>query len=665
MRFAPLDRNFTGISVPVAALRSGSGCGTGEFADLVALGRWCREAHLDLIQLLPVNDTGANSSPYSAQSAFALHPLYIRLADVPGADRFAEEIGQFREEAARHEKASGGRFSYGKTLGFKLSILERAFASDARRIRADPSFAQWRAANPWVVAYAVFTALKRENANAPWSAWPALSDPTPAQVQEWWEDHPAQCLARAWTQYLLEAQLAAASRALEGMGVLLKGDLPILMSRESADVWFERRLFDLSGIAGAPPDMFSPNGQNWGFPVYDWARLGRDDHRWWKDRLRQAGKFFHAFRIDHVLGFFRIWRIPQGEVTGLLGWFAPSAGLSRSDLASLGFDDARTQWLSLPHVSGAELDAALGGDASRVAALYLRRIGGEELYNIRPEYDSEAAVQALAEPPAMKAFLLAWHANRTLLDGGGDIWHPAWYWETRKGFQSLSDDEKRALQDLAHARRIQSEEGWEREGRALLAIMQGATDMLVCAEDLGDVPRCVPRVLAELGILGLRIVRWAREYEKTPPGEQAAFTPPDLFPRLSVCTPSVHDTSTLRGWWEEDAVERELYFRSLGETGPCPERMTPQLLSRIVAHCLSAASVLCMLQIQDVLDLDEGLWAADPRTDRINVPGTVTEENWTWRMPIDLESLAARDALRERVRLLVDPRRQRPAGGPA
>ena len=492
-----------------------------------------------------------------------------------------------------------------------------------------------------------------------------MADPAPAQIAAWWDAHPEQCLPAAWIQYLLERQLADAARELQETGVFLKGDLPILMSRESADVWAERGFFDLTGVAGAPPDMFSPHGQNWGFPVYDWESLGRAGYRWWKDRLRQAGKFFHAFRIDHVLGFFRIWRIPQGEITGLLGRFSPSNALSRADLEGLGFDKGRLRWLSLPHAAGAEIAAALGGDAreaARVAGTYLKRIGSEDMYNPAPQYDSESSLQGLDEPQAVKDFLLSLHSNRTLLADGPETFHPAWYLEANNGFKSLTADEKRKLKDLVLRRRQESEEGWEHSGRMLLSEIQGSTDMLVCAEDLGDVPRCVPRVLQGLGILGLRIVRWAREYEKTPPGQQAAFTPPSRYPLLSVCTPSVHDTSTVRGWWEEDPAERELFFRSLGENGACPAHMTVALLERILVHCGGAQSLLCMFQLQDLLDLDESLWDENPAAGRINVPGTVNDQNWTWRMPLSVEDLSKRTALGAAIRALTAARRERPAG---
>ena len=650
MRFAALDRQLTGISIPVAALRTEHGCGVGEFSDLVPLGRWCRQTGLDLIQLLPVNDTGTNSSPYSALSAFALHPLYLDLSAVPGAERYAREIAEYPRE---------GRLSYARTLAFKLSVVGRVVTDRSTEILADPEFTRWRLLNPWVIPYAVFTCLKARTGNAPWSTWGEMAEPTEQKTREWWDSHLAECLPAAWTQYLLEQQLSAASRSLDQMGVSLKGDLPILMSRESVDVWGERRFFDLSGVAGAPPDMFSPSGQNWGFPVYDWESLGREDYRWWKARLEQAGKFFHAFRIDHVLGFFRIWRIPHGETSGLLGRFSPSAALTVSDLRGLGFDAGRIAWLTLPHVSAEDLSGALGSDASRVAERYLRRVGQEALYHIAPEWDSEGAIQGLDEPPPVKGFLLEWHGNRALLDGGNGGYFPCWYFEKSKGFQTLSDPEKSSLRLLAARRRQESEIGWEQTGRRLLTVVKRATDMLVCAEDLGDVPRCVPRVLEELQILGLRILRWAREYQATPPGQPAPFTPPSSYPVLSVCTPSVHDTSTVRGWWEEDPGERELFFRSLGEKGPCPSRLSRELLHRVLSHCAGARSRLCMFQVQDLLDLDEALWSEDPRTDRINVPGTVNDHNWTWRMPLSVETLAARPALVQRVTQLTAIRRHR------
>ncbi len=663
MRFAGLDHFFTGVSVPVAALRTAEDCGVGEFADLPMLADWCAGAGLEVVQILPVNDTGMNSSPYSALSAYALHPLYLRLQDLPWARRRDADIKALRTSAAEKEASASGHFDHREVLAAKLRIAEQLFIDNRGPIRSNRQFTAWRAANPWVPAYAVFSSLKRERNSSPWSSWGSMANPGENDIRSYWKDNEDQCLCTAWIQYHLESQLSAASRALEEKGIFLKGDLPILMSRESADVWAARRYFDLSAKAGAPPDMFSPDGQNWGFPVYDWEKLGAEGYRWWKDRLAQAGKFFHALRIDHVLGFFRIWRIPGDELTGLLGRFSPAAGVAPSDLHALGFDDGRIRWLTLPHIPGGELEAAVGSDAARVSRLYLSRIGSEDLYNIRPELDSEAAIHALPEPGRVRDFLLSRHADRTFLLDPSGIRFPCWYFSRTRAFRSLSDGERSALEELISRRRRDSEKIWESGGREILSTLRDATDMLVCAEDLGDVPDCVPRVLSDLGILGLRILRWSREYRTTAPGQPAPFIPLSRYPRLSVCTPSVHDTSTVRGWWEEDPGEREAFHRFLGLSGTCPPHMTADLQELILSRCLDANSLLCMFQVQDILDLDQELWSPDPQADRINVPGTVNDSNWTWRMPLAVEDLLKRNRLRERLCSLVARRRAKPLDG--
>jgi 4-alpha-glucanotransferase len=632
MKFGPVDRLLTGMAVPVSALQSAESCGVGEFLDLPLLGRWCRTAGLGLIQILPVNDTGTNSSPYSSLSAFALHPLYLRLQAVPGTAALGGEIDRFRSDS-RGER----RFSYAHVLEFKVSILTRVFRAAERDIREDPGLARWRAENPWHASYSVFKALKAETREAPWASWAEAEVPSEDRLRELWSSHEPACLFHAWVQYLLEGQLVCAARALEEMGIRLKGDIPILMSEESADVWAERRFFDLSARAGAPPDMYSTDGQNWGFPVYDWDALAGDGYRWWKNRLAQAEKFFHAFRIDHVLGFFRIWSIPREERRGLLGGFSPSVPVTRAALEGIGFDSGRIRWLSVPHVGSAEIRSSLGDLADRVLTRYLDRVGGEELYTLKPEVDAEQRILDLAEDPRVTQFLLARHGDRALLASGSHFL-PAWYFWEASSFRSLGTDEQARLRELISKRRRDSETVWEERGRRLLRLLRDSTGMLVCAEDLGDVPGCVPRVLEELGILGLRIARWARDYAS--PG--APFVHPSRYPRLSVCTGSVHDTSTLRGWWEEDAAEREAFFRHLGGEGDCPPRMTPELLKRILSHLLGARSLFCILQIQDLLDLDPADWSADPAEDRINVPGTVSRKNWTWRMPMPLESLVER-----------------------
>lgn len=648
MKFGAIDHPLTGVAVPIGALRSRAGCGVGEYPDLATLGAWAAGVGIEVIQLLPVNDTGTNSSPYSALSAFALHPLYLRLDAVRGAERYAAEIAAWRRKTEALP-----RLDYPGTLAFKLSVLERVHRDRSAEIAADDEMKAWIADNPWVRPYAAFRVLERRQAGAAWETWgEAASDPE-AAVRTCWDRQPEACRFHAWVQREAGAQLAAAARALERTGVRLKGDLPILMSGQSADVWHERRFFDAAMRAGAPPDMYSAHGQMWGFPVYDWNAMAGDGYAWWKARLARAARFFHAFRIDHVLGFFRIWQVPATEANGLLGWFDPAEACTRTDLAAAGFDDAAVRWLSVPHVRGDDLSARLGPDAGRVADRYLRRIGAEDLFNLGDGLDREDAIRALDETGLIRETLYRWHADRVLLAAGGDRFFPAWHHERSQAFVALDEGRRRLLQQLFRDRRAASERTWERRGRDLLAMVRDASDMLVCAEDLGDVPDCVPRVLADLGILGLRIERWAREWKR--PG--SPFIDPASYPALTVCTPSVHDTSTLRGWWEEDRAERQAYFPLLGLDGPCPDRLTPEVHAAIVSRCLGARSRLCVFQLQELLDLDRELWTPDPRADRVNVPGTVADTNWTWRMPLAIESLAGRAGLAERLRALVAARR--------
>jgi 4-alpha-glucanotransferase len=651
MEYPDRRKALLGCAVPVAALQSGADCGVGEFADLAPFGCFCRKAGIGLVQLLPVNDTGGDSSPYSALSAFALHPLYIRLSDVPGTAPFAPEIDAFRTGQ------KGPRFDYPGIRAFKLSILRRAYDPQWRRIASDRALSVWIRENPWIRAYAAFLALKERHDGRPWNDWGPMRDPSAADVEAFWAADSKECLFHAWVQFHLERQFREAARSLADLGVRLKGDLPILMCEDSADVWADRRFFDLSVGAGAPPDMFSPEGQNWGFPVYRWDVLLSEGCSWWKKRLAQADKFFHAFRIDHVLGFFRIWCVPRTEESGSLGFFSPCPILRTEALRSAGFDEGRTRWLSSPHVSGEDLRAGRRGmgaagaaarpaagdlpfdseTAARIAERYLERIGSEDLFLFRPAFDTETAIRKLDEPDAVKGFLLSWHADRALL-AHGDGFFPAWYYRDTKAYRSLGEGERDRLDNLLHALRMEAETGWEDRGRTLLSILRDATPMLVCAEDLGDVPDCVPRVLSELGILSLRIERWSRRYKES----GSPFIDPRDYPRLSVSTPSVHDTSTLRAWWEENALERKEYWKLLGIPGACPSRLTPEVHEAIVRRNLGSNSLLCVLQLSEILDLDGELRSRDPAADRINVPGTIAETNWTWRMPLSVESLADR-----------------------
>jgi len=656
MEFGDLKRYYTGVLVPVGSLRSARSAGVGEFADLPLLADWCLEAGLDVIQILPVNDTGGDTSPYSAMSAFALHPLYLRLEDVP-------EVAEVRVEdteldgtltAMREELDARPRISFAEVLERKYEVLHRVYDARREEIAADANLAAWIENNPWVREFSVYRCLKDRQGKRSWVEWNDLQDPGLAEIDAMWHEPSMEddLTFYCWVQYNAEGQLRAAAAAVSERGVYLKGDLPILMAEDSADVWAHRDIFKPQFRAGAPPDMFSHLGQNWGLPVYDWDVLASNDYDWWRRRLDQADDFYHAFRIDHVLGFFRIWAVPAEDSAGTMGFFHPSYLLTTHELQEAGFDDARVRWLAEPHIPGERLRETLGDHVEMLTECCLEPVGDDEDLYVFAEGFREQDLLALDLPGEAKESLRGWYHDRALIRVSFDRYSPAWKMRDSSAYRSLAEEERQRFDELvAHARRI-SEEMWEEQGRRILSLVNGSAAMLPCAEDLGVVPESVPRVLSELGILGLRIPRWTRRWDE--PGEP--YIPLENYPYLTVCAPSVHDTSTLREWWErEDGVEE--FWTALGFEGERPAELTSELAEKVISRILDTNSAICMFQIQDFFALSEDLRSADPADERVNIPGTTTEFNWSYRLPRNIESLIEETRLNTRIRDLVEARR--------
>ncbi len=651
MKFPALSHPLTGVLVPVSALRSAHSVGTGEFADLPLLADFCAATGMSVIQVLPVNDTGAESSPYSALSAFALHPLYIRLQDLPEISGLESAVADLRTRTE-----GSPRLDYPGVRAAKLDILRDAFAPRREQIASLPELQSWIADNPWIKPYAVFCRQKQRNQDRSWKQWESLRDIDLPTIEREWKKglKDGSTLFYAWVQFRLEEQLRAAARELDTRGIALKGDLPILMNEDSADAWAHRDIFDPAVRAGAPPDMFSELGQNWDFPVYNWQRLGEQDYDWWKRRLVQADKFYHAFRIDHVLGFFRIWAVPAVHFSGILGHFAPAHHLSVARLNDAGFDDGRIRWLAEPHIPGDWIRGAFGPAADAITAGFFRRIGNEDLFLFAPEVTGERAIASSDRSEEEKETLLGWYRDRALLQLDDDTYAVAWRNRECTRFASLSETERAAFTTLAKSATVASESIWAEQGRRLLAFMNETTGMLACAEDLGVIPDCVPETLEALGILGLRVPRWGRPGI---PDNQ----PVTEYPALTVCAPSVHDTSTLRQWWEDELTpeKRAEVLTSLA----IPEKLGPtyseETAWRMIAAMLKTTSRICMFQIQD-------LFATDPRfrlpvaaDERVNTPGTWNRINWTYRVPHPLEELVARTDTVSRLNALVAKRSKR------
>jgi 4-alpha-glucanotransferase len=663
-----------GVAVPVFALRTSRSVGCGEFADVAPLARWCAAAGLSLLQLLPVSDTRVrgtwrDSYPYSALCVFALHPMYLSLdglAEGGGGGGAPLPPAVAAEVAATRAALDLPEVDYEATVALKLRLARAVFDARGAAATAEPEFLAWSADNAeWLRPYSVFCFLAELFGTAEHWTWGALARPSPAALDRLCAPGASWAPALAfssWLQWQLHRQLAAASAAAAAAGVALKGDLPIGVDKASVDAWAHPRLFRMTASTGAPPDYFDPGGQNWGFPTYDWGEMARDGYAWWRRRLAHMGQYFHAYRIDHVLGFFRIWELPGDAKLGLLGRFRPSAPLWRRELEGRGIWDFDR--LCDPYATPALLEAELGNAAAAAATAerFFRPGPGARLL-FKPEWAGEAALCALAAPPGapaaeveatarLRKALLALRHNVVLLRDGEDPdrFYPRIGAPATTSFAELPDPAWREELARAHEDYFfggRSDAMWREQALKTLPALQGATDMLVCGEDLGMIPACVPPVLAELGVVGLRVQRMPAE-------AGAEFGDPAGYPYAVVASPSSHDTSTLRAWYEGDAARRERFARAaLGlAPGAAPAACSPAVAAAVAEQHLASPAILAVFPLQDLFALSAPLAQRPAEEETINDP-TNPEHYWRYRMHVTVEELAADAGLLATLRALL------------
>jgi len=654
----PGQDRLIGTVVPVAALRSGESAGVGEFLDLISFADLCIDMGVKLIQILPVNDTGGHSAPYFALTAFALHPIYIRLSALEEAAPFTKEI-----DAIREQFEAAARFSYYPVLTAKMELLRKMYQTNAERIQKNTALAAWIEKNPWVKSYAVYRRIKESNEERSWKEWEQYRQVSPEDIAALWND-PAlkgEHFFWVWLQEALDKQFSRAAKAIRDKGLILEGDIPILMNDDSCDVWANPGIFHDDLTAGAPPDMYSPEGQNWGFPLFNWKAQEQNNFAWWKARLKAAEKYYDAYRIDHVLGFFRIWATSRADTSSILGRFIPYVPITRHELEELDFDAQRLRWLSVPHVPTGEVwdgirhnhggscpEEEVAAEAAQVFDRALEQIAGEELWLFKKHIRGEKDICALGLTPAAEAMLLsAWH-NRLFYEYEEGNFSPVWYYRDSRAYATLSGTEAASVEELILEHKKLSEAIWEKEGRKLLSILSESSPMLPCAEDLGAVPECVPQVLSHLHILGLRVIRWFRDWDT----KDQPYIPFEKYPELSVCTSSVHDSSTQREWWDVEADQK--HFAGFMGVPSLPRIYNPGTAKIILKHAAAAASRFRVFPIQDLLHLSQKWYTKDPAEERINVPGTVNDFNWTYRLPAPIDVIRKDNDLLQCVRELAE-----------
>lgn len=667
---------LTGVAVPLGALSNNNAKVIGEYTTLPDFAAFCKKSNVGLIQLLPVNDTGTSSSPYSGLSAFALHPIYIDISAIAEFKDCPQAKSMLDALVAKH--SGNTRYDYDAILVEKDAILRSIYQTTAiaKTCAADGALTDFINRNDWLPSYCVYKALKYHYSQASWKEWHAEDKfLSAAEIQKRWKDSTKRGdhLFYAWVQFVAFKQFKAACDKVRDMGIVLKGDMPILLNEDSCDAWGERDVFNQELRAGAPVDNENPNGQNWGFPTYNWSYLKSTSYDWWKKRLKVAEQFYGAYRLDHILGFFRIWAIPTRDTTAVLGHAEPYVSISRDALHNSGFSDDRIRWLSQPHVpTGAIEDITWNHNtATAIMEKFATRVNNEELWIFKSEVKGdkdfyESNLKSLTQGDAdnrVKDVLSRYWRNRCLIEITPNQFVPVWTYSKSTSYQSLNWGEQNALNGLINNAQNEENKLWERQSSEILSSLTQSVDMVPCGEDLGAELACLPGVMAQNGILSLRVYRWCRNWKDQP--VQPYFMPQNL-PELSVTTSSVHDSTVLRGWWAEDKGAVQLFVRmfpwAFGLEGWDNDGMyriangeyTTEVAASILKVLATSNSMWCIHPLQDFLDMVGKYWGANADCERINVPGTVTKSNWTYKIPASIEVLSADDELIGKIKTICD-----------
>lgn len=615
-----------GVVVPVFSLRSDYSYGVGDFGDLKRLVDWAVLTGMKVIQILPVNDTTVSHSwsdsyPYNIVSAFALHPHYLDL-EAFGSLKDKSKMTAYHRQ--RRELNAVGYSDYEGVDRVKSAFIKDLFEERGKQTLESKEFKLWYDANKdWLEPYALIASQANQSGSA----------------------------GICFVQYCLHLQLKAAADYARSKGIVLKGDIPIGVNFNSVETQTHPKLFNLDSQTGAPPDAFSPNGQNWGFPTYNWNE--KSIFSWWHRRLKWMSQYFDAFRIDHVLGFFRIWEVPGDAIFGVLGHFSPALPLTVSEIEYFGLP-FRKDFMTRPFINDRVIERLFGIHAQFVKENFLmaRSYG---LYDLKSEFNTQRKVRDYFEGRADENSLWIRDGLYRLISGvlfledprQPNMYHPRIGVYNEPVFDALTNEEKDAFMRLYNNFFYQRHNFfWGGEATRRLTEVFGKTRMLCCAEDLGMLPDCVAPVLDYLRILTLEI-------QSMPKQNGFEFTHLDGNPYRSVATFSTHDMAPLRLWWEESPERTQRYYVAmLQKQGRAPEHLPAHLAEEIIARHLYCPSMMCMLSLQDWLAMDGELRSKNPREERINVPSD-PYNRWKYRMHITIEELLKADKYNSKLRTMI------------
>ena len=593
-----------GVAVPVFSLKSSSNFGIGEFLDLKLLADWCNKVGLKMIQILPINDTRTdgswdNSYPYKAISTKALHPIYLNLDKMGQLDDKSD-----REYFKQQKEILNAKdyVDYPEVMKVKEAYFKKIFHQTWNDIKEKEDYKVFFNENKdWLVPYASFCNQRdykstRQQVNETTSRDASMIPTISTNIDTSKQVSKSITEFSYFLQYHLDKQLKETIDYLHEKGIALKGDIPIGIGRDSVDALANPELFNLDCQAGAPPDAFATEGQNWGFPTYNWEAMAKDDYRWWRERLTHMSRYFDAYRIDHILGFFRIWEIPIEYSQGTMGHFSPALPLEIGN-------GKRVRETGTGNGYGKRDTSLLLGDS------VTQRLG--DLF-LKDKHDSNK-------------------------------FHPRINMHLTQTYNELDETQKETLNKIYDDYFYHRNEAlWKAEALKKLPKIIEASDMLVCGEDLGMVPACVPEVMQQLNILSLEVQRMPKKFGDT-------FVNPKENPYLSVDTTSTHDTSTLRGWWEENGELTNRFYREmLGHHEGAPYFAEPWVCKEIIKQHMESSSMWVIIPIQDYIAMDGDFRWDQTQREQINIPAN-PHHHWCYKMYQSIEELIERNYLNDMI----------------
>lgn len=652
-----------GVAIPLFSIRTNDGFGIGEFYDLKKLADWASATGQKMIQTLPINDTtlyrtNRDSYPYNAVSVFALNPIYLRIEDMGELNK-KEKAAYLKTKEEYNKKTIA---DYQIVANEKERYFRILYKQESDKLFETKPYKKFFEENKeWLVPYAAFCYFRDLYKTPHFGSWKTNSKFSANEINKLTQptsEAYTQIAYYYFLQYHLHTQLSEAIAYVHSLGIAVKGDIPIGISPDSVEAWTNPELFNLNSQAGAPPDDFSVSGQNWGFPTYNWEVMAQDGYSWWKKRFQKMADYFDAYRIDHILGFFRIWEMGKEDVWGLTGRFSPALPYTLQELHQQGITLDEDRMLK-PYIRENFLHGIFGESSSYVKQEFLLT-NDNYIYYFKPEFDTQKKIEAhfakhnltSEKEIDIKKGLFYLHSEvlfvRDLKEPS--LLHPRIMLYQSNSYNELYDDMKQKLAALHNHYFYQRHNAfWKESAMKKLPSLIEATDMLVCGEDLGMVPDCVQEVMQQLEILSLEI-------QRMPKDPKIEFFHPANAPYLSVCTTGTHDMNTIRAWWEEErGVTQRFYNQIMGKAGEAPQFCSTEIAKFIINQHLYSPAMWVVLPMQDWMAIDEDMRYLNPNEERINLPENPLNF-WCYRMHVSIEEMIADSKFNEKVKALVNIR---------